>query len=444
MQLPPRKIVRFVIVVEKRLDAGQDLHWARRRFDSDCAGIAHCRNLEVGWGMQSALERFGCWRGADTAGCADCTVVRLGCDGVVAAHRRSNGVGRRRAEQTRMGPAEQGISSTAAVSQCAANGSGELGLQSRVVKPLLRALSYLFLTSFAPVAEGQTARIEAATWPLVCEPVPSTTEHHARRVFALGSSTIDPGCHQLALAEGLLRYDPSLAATLVANVAGPLQQTRELRWLKGRIALAAGQASVAFAALRPDVDGWPMQRYVIWDLAVAATIVQQDSVATEAYRRLIQMVPGDERTLIAVHLEQAALESRLGGEGLATARTILSQIAWTDTDPDSCPWVSVMLALLDRLEQTPRSSARFPCSRPSSWSRLLDSSEGSAAAFAEVPRADGWLRLARNERLALLALGLVDRQDRLRRRLWTAVEARENTPLFELRRHELSLLTKAR
>jgi hypothetical protein len=252
---------------------------------------------------------------------------------------------------------------------------------------------------------------------------------------------MEQACHRFAHAEGFLLRDVARAVDVLGEVPEPLQQTPELRWMKGRIALAQGQAKDAFAALRPDLDGWPRDYYAIWDLAVASAIVDEEFVAREAYRRLLQDEPVDERARLAMRMEFAAVESRRGTEGVLTARTIMSGVVLADTDPDTCPWVSAMVVFLERLPPQTERSARFPCSLESRWTRLVGSSEGSALVFAEVARADSWLRLARNERVSMVALALGDTYGALRRRLWSMVDVRPQAPLSDLKSLECARLS---
>lgn len=260
----------------------------------------------------------------------------------------------------------------------------------------------------------------------------------ARLLFAGTAVTRPSDCSVLASAAGNSVRDPELAQRQLDAIDGPLRQSRELRWLSGRVALARGRAQAAFTALRPDIDGWPQETYTLWDLAVAATLVQQDTVAREAYQRLAQSAVMGGRARIAMRIELAVLESRRGEEGMDEARSLVALIDWSDTDPDTCPWVATTRVYLDQLQPS-RQQIRGPtCSRQSTWARWLGSSDGARAVFAAVPRSNDWLRLPPNERLSLAALGLGDTSPALRRRLWSAVDASSGSALEALKRRELA------
>ncbi len=295
-----------------------------------------------------------------------------------------------------------------------------------------------FVTRQSGAVPGEGAKSGARPWPSRC--AESSVAGQSRRVFLAGTAASDGGCGAVARAMGLLGRDAAHAQSLLDGVDVALQQTPELRWLKGRAALALGQAQAAFVALRPDSELWPQEPYTLWDLAIAAATVGEESVARQAYRRLIQSELMGERVRIAMLLELAALESRRGAEGVSEAAIVMAQIAWTETDPDTCPWVSVMQRYLEQLQPTRPASWRSRCSSETTWSRLLQSNDGSAAAFAAVPRSDSWLRLPRNERLSLAALGLGSSSPTLRQRLWGAVEAPQGSALSALQRRELSRL----
>jgi hypothetical protein len=205
-----------------------------------------------------------------------------------------------------------------------------------------------------------------------------------------------------------------------------------------------GQAQAAFAGLLPDVGGWPSEPYTLWDLAIAATTVGEQAVAEEAYRRRLQSGVVGQRARIAMQLEFAALESRRGDEGIRDARSLVSHIAREDTDPETCPWVATVQRYLVELQPSLTEDREFPCSRESSWARWLSSNDGAGAAFATVPRAKDWLRLPRNERLALVALGLGATASALRVRLWEAVEDNDGSALGTLKRRQLARLKNSR
>lgn len=248
-------------------------------------------------------------------------------------------------------------------------------------------------------------------------------------------------CSQLALAEGLLGRDSSQAALVVRELSETFERSDELRWLSGRVALARGLAVEAFATLNPAGCSWPQQPRVLRDLAVVAAALRQDAIAREAYWRLLQLGPDEERTRIALRLEMAAVLSRESGTGVARANRILADITDSEVDPDSCIWVWGMRGLLNRMDPKHAPPTEASCSNALRWSILLRSSEDVASVFGDIAPAGAWLRLPRSERLCIAAIGLGTSQKAQRIRLWNAVESTASPMLQTLKRMELSRLS---
>lgn len=298
-----------------------------------------------------------------------------------------------------------------------------------------RIVICLCVTSVAKAAPGDALGVASVWHPAACDG--GSTAGLEQRLFAADQALAELDCSKLARAMGLLGPNPAAAGSVLDSVEGPLLQSRQWRWAKGRVALAQGEVRVAWSTLRPDADGWTLEPYTLWDLAVTAAAIGEQSVAREAYRRLMQSELSGERLRLAIRLEAAAVESRIFAEGITSARNSLAHIQVTDTDPDTCPWVSGMQVLLGRLQGDSAPGPRLPCSREAHWSRFLRSSEGMASLFAEVPRVNSWLRLPRNESLALVALSLGSGSAALRRRLWAAVDVPAQSALASLRQEEL-------
>lgn len=248
------------------------------------------------------------------------------------------------------------------------------------------------------------------------------------------------GCGSLAHAVGWLRRDLVRSQTALPDVPEYLQQTREAQWLLGQMWLRRGDAALAFSLLRPDRNGWSESPYVVWDLAVAATIVGANEVAQDAYQRALRGEIRDERACLAMRLELAALQTR--GTDLSAAAQISAGIAVSDTDPDTCIWASAMGILIRRLDGIDERGPVWPCSSEERWFRYLESSDGQATVYAEVPPPSSWLRIPRNERMALVAIGLGNSRRDLRRRLWSSVQAPRASLLSELKHRELTGLSK--
>lgn len=250
----------------------------------------------------------------------------------------------------------------------------------------------------------------------------------------------DRGCSSLAHAIGWLRRDLERSQRALLDVPEYLQQTREAQWLLGQIWLRRGDAIQAFSLLRPDHNGWSESPYVVWDLAVAAAIVGANEVAQDAYQRALRSEIRDERAHLAMRVELAALRTR--DASLGAAAQVLEAITVSDTDPDTCIWGSAMAILIRKLDGIDERGLAWPCSGERRWLRYLESSEGQATVYAEVPPPSSWLRIPRNERIALVASGLGNSRRDLRGRLWSAIRAPRASLLFELKNRELNRLSK--
>lgn len=238
----------------------------------------------------------------------------------------------------------------------------------------------------------------------------------------------------MAAALGHLDRAPSRALLLAEQGVRLLGGDAAARRVLGRAWLRNGKPDRALTELSPGASRrWPEDLDTLADLAVAAAVTHADITALGAYRRALTMGERDSEQNRILTLEYAVVLSRGSSRDRADAALILQSLLDQPMDPVLRAWTEGALALTVALDTDSGSAASLT---PRSGQLLLRRVETDPS-WAERLRAkvvgpDFGPRLARSERLAVVAILADFGNRRWADNLWAAVSAPSGSALSAL------------